>query len=48
MYRPRMTSFIFYANRLKEEGWRVEGVSGGDGKRERGDKRAGKARIPEA
>ena len=29
----------------KGEGWRVEGVTGGDGRRERED---GKARMPEA
>ena len=46
-----MTSFIFYASRLDEEGCRVEGVSGGDGGGERGvkmDDTDDKARMLEA
>ena len=43
-------SFIFYLSRLrgKEDGWGVEGISGGEGRRVVGVKRDGRARMLEA
>ena len=50
VFSPKMASFslIFYISRLREkgEGWRFEGLRGGDGRRGRRVNRYGKARMP--